>query len=174
MKLGELPLVDMFATQLTLLKELNLSKNNLFNGDILFAALVHLKHLRKLNVSENYLNGPLSAAACELTGLEELRLDSNRITLLPQGCSTWSELKVLTVSNNNLISLPEQGAAWSELTFLNIKNNKITDISGELIKFWEKVKFPYCILINAISIYFFLTYAAYSWSDSIVEGIRYE
>lgn len=38
-----------------------------------------------------------------------------------------------------MAGLPEQGSAWTELVYLNIKGNKITEIPGDLIKFWEKV-----------------------------------
>ena len=36
MKLAELPLPAVFAAQLAHVKELNLSRNKLFNGDLLF------------------------------------------------------------------------------------------------------------------------------------------
>jgi Leucine-rich repeat (LRR) protein len=140
MKLAELPLRDVFETQLAQLTELNLSRNKLFNGDILFEALVNLKQLKKLNVSENYLNGPLSHHACELTGLEELRLDANRVSALPGDCGAWAALRVLSASGNNLVTLPAQSNAWTELVYLNVKNNMITELPGDLIKFWEKLE----------------------------------
>lgn len=114
--------MDVFETQLVHIKELNLARNKLFNGDMLFQvrqaeddvcsksincsilgqALVNLKQLKKLNVSENCLNGPLSRHACELTALEELHLDTNRLSSLPADCSAWASLRVLTVSDNCL------------------------------------------------------------------------
>jgi leucine-rich repeat protein SHOC2 len=144
MKLAELPLLDVFETQLTQLTDLNLSRNKLFNGDDLFEALLNLRHLKKLNVSDNCLNGPLSPHACELTRLEELRLDANRVTALPADSGAWVALRVLSASNNMLVTLPEQSIAWTELVCLNVKNNIIAEIPGDLIKFWEKLERLQC------------------------------
>ena len=63
---------------------------------------MNLKQLKKLNVSENYLNGPLSHHACELAALEELHLDTNRISALPGDCGAWTGLRVLTMGDNSL------------------------------------------------------------------------
>ncbi len=120
MRLAELPVTQVFMEQLISLQELNLSRNQLFNGDILFEvrfftargecsssnsflqALANLKNLKRLNLTGNFLNGPLSSFSCELTDLEVLHLDGNRITSLPTECAAWPKLKTLTLADNFL------------------------------------------------------------------------
>lgn len=47
----------------------------------------------------------MSRYSCELTALEELHLDSNRISTLPENCGAWAGLRVLTISDNNLTGI---------------------------------------------------------------------
>jgi leucine-rich repeat protein SHOC2 len=98
-----------------------------------------LQDLKKLNLSENYLNGPLSSHACELPKLEVLHLDANRITSLPPNCGSWSHLKVITLADNKITTLPEESSEWTKLLYLNIKNNGLAELSGDIVKNWEQV-----------------------------------
>ena len=63
---------------------LDLSRNQLFGSDAVFAVLGALRGLRKLDLSNNFLNGPLSDRSTQLLALEDLNLDSNQLTHLPQ------------------------------------------------------------------------------------------
>ena len=60
MKMSDFPDLSLILPDLQCLTDLNLSKNNLFNGDKLFEALCQLEKLTKLDLSENFLNGQLS------------------------------------------------------------------------------------------------------------------
>lgn len=58
--------------------------------------------LKRLNLSNNYLNGCLDGLAGNIITLEELRLDSNQLTSLPTTVRNWKHLKIFSVSDNNL------------------------------------------------------------------------
>lgn len=130
MKMKRLPDIKVHISQLQCLTNLNLSKNNLFNGDELFmvsflfcsfqlSALVHrphlltslflltqalagLQNLTQLNLSENFLNGVLSEHAGKLTKLETINMDINNITVLCPEVRNWTNLKIFTISDNSL------------------------------------------------------------------------
>jgi hypothetical protein len=102
MKMKRLPDISAQATQLLCLTNLNLSKNNLFNGDELFQALAALENITTLNLSENFLNGMLSDYAGKLANLETLNMDINNITMLCTSVQYWVKLKVFTMSDNSL------------------------------------------------------------------------
>mmetsp|Transcript_27625 Transcript_27625/g.46358 ORF Transcript_27625/g.46358 Transcript_27625/m.46358 type:complete len:426 (+) Transcript_27625:116-1393(+) len=139
MKMKRLPDISAQAPQLQCLLDLNLSKNNLFNGDELFLALGALEHLTHLNLSENFLNGSLSEHAGKLDQLQTLNMDVNNVTMLCPAVSNWSKLKVFTISDNSLSGLPLEAAQWSQLTVLNLKNNKVIDV-GSLPSSWPQLE----------------------------------
>lgn len=125
MKMKRLPDIKVHISELQCLTSLNLSKNNLFNGDELFQvycftvsvppmnsfdiqypffpqALAGLQQLTQLNVSENFLNGVLSEHAGKLTRLETINMDINNITVLCPEVRNWTNLKIFTISDNSL------------------------------------------------------------------------
>lgn len=104
MKLTHFPDVRRYGNDLMCLTNLDLAKNQLFNGDELFKSLTHVKHLVELNLSENFLNGMLSDYAGQLENLEVLNLDVNNLTGLCPAVSRWTKLRVFTISDNSLTS----------------------------------------------------------------------
>mmetsp|Transcript_16596 Transcript_16596/g.33667 ORF Transcript_16596/g.33667 Transcript_16596/m.33667 type:complete len:427 (+) Transcript_16596:20-1300(+) len=135
MKMKFFPDISNQISHLQCLTSLNLSKNNLFNGEELFMGLCQLEQLTQLNLSENFLNGPLSVHAGKLSRLEVINLDINNITALcPEVCN-WTALRIFTISDNSLGGLPPEASAWSEVNVVNVKNNKVRDI-GNLPGFW--------------------------------------
>jgi hypothetical protein len=65
-------------------------------------ALSKLELLTQLNLSENFLNGPLSEHAGKLTRLEVINLDINNITVLCPEVRNWTALRIFTISDNSL------------------------------------------------------------------------
>ena len=103
MKMKQLPDISIHVPFLQCLTHLNLSKNQLFNGDDLFGALAGLQQLTQLNLSENFLNGVLSEHAGRLVHLEVLNLDINNISMLCPAIKHWTRLKIFTASDNSLL-----------------------------------------------------------------------
>jgi len=122
--------------ELQCLLEINLSKNNLFNGEHVFDAISRLEKLTKMDLSENFLNGELSELAARMTNLEEVRLDVNHLTALGPAVGKWTKLKVFTCSDNSLTSIPAEACAWQVLTHLNMKNNKIVAVTSDHLNAW--------------------------------------
>ena len=196
MKMKFFPDISNQISHLQCLTSLNLSKNNLFNGEELFMVtisifavisvllrhfiimiacfiqgLCQLEQLTQLNLSENFLNGPLSVHAGKLSRLEVINLDINNITALcPEVCN-WTALRIFTISDNSLggilnvlslycsvlwyvtinfycsyfLGLPPEASAWSEVNVVNVKNNKVRDI-GNLPGFWLELTRLYLVL----------------------------
>jgi hypothetical protein len=109
MKMKQLPDISIHVPFLQCLTHLNLSKNQLFNGDDLFRALAGLQQLTQLNLSENFLNGVLSEHAGRLQHLEVLNLDINNISMLSPAVKNWTRLKIFTASDNSLIGMYGHG-----------------------------------------------------------------
>ena len=98
-------------------------------------ALSRIQFLRKLNLSENFLNGTLSRFVEQMEMLEVLNLDVNNLTALCPAVQSWVNLRVFTISDNSLTELPPEAGSWEKLTVLNVKNNKLTNI-GSLPQSW--------------------------------------
>jgi Leucine-rich repeat (LRR) protein len=50
--------------------------------------------MQVLNITENFLNGPMPASVAGLVHLEELYLDLNRVTSLPAECGAWIKVRI--------------------------------------------------------------------------------
>ncbi|KAJ1462724.1 hypothetical protein M885DRAFT_456412 [Pelagophyceae sp. CCMP2097] len=110
-----------------LLIKLDLSHNQLFGSQHVFDVCSGLRQLTDLDLSYNFLNGPLSAAAClNFPQLEVLCLDGNQITALPDDVGSWRKLRKFSASKNALRTLPAQACnGWIALTHLNLRNNAL-------------------------------------------------
>ncbi|CAM9351269.1 unnamed protein product, partial [Pylaiella littoralis] len=139
-RLGFLPEEIRERPEMACLTDLNLSRNRLFNSDHVFGVLSCLKNLKKLDLTDNFFNGVLSATAGKLCELEDLRLDVNQISELPAAVDMWTELRVLSVSDNALTVLPPQQVGdWRNLENLNVRNNDLRVLPLEMGK-WAKLK----------------------------------
>lgn len=70
--------------------------------------IAQIPTLRELKLAENDLNGDLSSAICDLTALEVLELQSNKLTSIPADMQRLTQLRTLNVSDNQLRSLPSE------------------------------------------------------------------
>ncbi|CAM9338028.1 unnamed protein product, partial [Ectocarpus sp. 12 AP-2014] len=139
-RLGFLPEEIRERPEMACLTNLNLSRNQLFNSDHVFGILLGLKNLKKLDLTDNFFNGVLSAAAGRLRELEELRLDVNQITELPAAVDMWTELRVFSISHNALTVLPPQASGhWRNLEDLNVRNNDLRMLPLEMGR-WAKLR----------------------------------
>ena len=129
MKMSIMPDLSSVISQLQSLTDINLSKNLLFNAQQLFEALVGIEGLKRLNVSQNFLNGILPEIAGQCKNLESLNLDINQLTGLSPGCvNQWASMKHFSIADNSLICLPEELSTWKNIEIINVKNNKIPEI----------------------------------------------
>lgn len=141
LKMHALPDMSLILPELQTLEDVNLSKNNLFNTMQVFALLSQLSKIKKVDLSENFLNGSVPDCAVAMTELEELNLDRNQITDLGMNIvDKWQNLKVLQVNDNALHTLPAEAKEWKKLEILNLKSNQLTEISGELLGSWKQLK----------------------------------
>ena len=56
--------------------------------------------------------------------------------------------------SHSSLEIPINATAWTEIIFLNVKNNKISEVLGDMLKFWDKVcvSFIYASLFYDISL----------------------
>jgi hypothetical protein len=131
------------APSLTRLVNINLSKNQLFSSDHVFQALEHIPGLKILNLASNFLNGPLTGRATDVTTLEELYLDNNQLTALPSDAGNWAHMTVLSVSKNELTELPSSCSQWKKIETLNLRSNKLATLPTNALKEWGSLKHFY-------------------------------
>lgn len=117
--LGELP---MGLRRLTQLSKLNLSRNKLSME--VFDVIAQIPTLRELKLAENNLEGPLSPALCDLTALEILELQANKLDSLPSGFERLTQLRTLNVTDNQLRSIPTEVFS-SALIELHASKNRL-------------------------------------------------
>lgn len=99
--LRELPLG---LKRLSQLSRLNLSRNKLSSD--LFDVVSQIKTLRELRLAENDLQGDFPGSVGDLTSLEVLEIQSNKLTSLPTELRHLTSLRLLNVSNNHLTRIP--------------------------------------------------------------------
>jgi hypothetical protein len=132
MRLSVMPNIFEVNEDLLNLVDVNLSRNQLFNGNKVFQVsdssflldllsnclslclfltlcaqvLSQLTGLKKLNLSFNCLNGVLSDTLGTMLSLEVLHLDNNQITGFPTNTDGWTNLKTLTACENSIRGTP--------------------------------------------------------------------
>jgi Leucine-rich repeat (LRR) protein len=83
-----------------------------------------LKQLRIINVAKTGIK-TLPTAICELSNLEELRINGNRIETLPESIGLLKQLRVIDVARTSITSLPDSICELSNLEELRINGNRI-------------------------------------------------
>ncbi|KAK7206497.1 phosphatase 2C-domain-containing protein [Myxozyma melibiosi] len=92
------------------------------------ASLVHLHHLRYLNLSFNYLS-KFPIEVCNLVTLLELDISFNSISELPPEIGQLCALETLAFTNNKLTGvLPNTFENLTSLKFLDIRYNDLTNV----------------------------------------------
>jgi Leucine-rich repeat (LRR) protein len=84
--------------------------------------IAQIPTLRELKLAENDLNGDLSTALCDLTSLEVLELQSNKLTSIPAEIERLTQLRTLNVSENQLRSIPSEVFSASLIELQASKN----------------------------------------------------
>lgn len=90
----------------------------------IFDIIVQIPTLRELKLAENDLTGDLSPALCDLSALEVLELQSNKLTSLPSGLERLVQLRTLNVSDNQLRAIPSELFSWA-LVELHASKNRL-------------------------------------------------
>ena len=102
------------------LVELDLSRNKLPSLPV---ALTSLVKLRCLSLEHNHLYGLPGAILASLTSMQELRLNDNDLTVLPEEIGALKRLKLLTLHENALVRLPQAVRELADLTTLTLHRN---------------------------------------------------
>ena len=90
-----------------------------------FDIVSQLTSLRELKLSENDLQGELSSAICDLTALEVLEVQANKITGIPSELGMLSRLRSLNVVDNQLRTIPADLFQSSSLIELQVSKNRL-------------------------------------------------
>ena len=125
MRMSTLPDELAQRPELSRLLSLNLSRNQLFNSFHVFGIVTALDNLKSLDLSSNFLHGPLSDDAVNLTNLESLKLDDNQISALPERLGAWPQMREFSVANNQLVKLPDSCGEWPLVESVNLRKNKL-------------------------------------------------
>ena len=78
------------------------------------------------------LTGAIPAEIGQLTSLETLYIQCNRLTRLPAEIGQLTSLKELELFNNQLTSVPEGIGELTSLTHLNLNDNPLTSLPVEI------------------------------------------
>jgi Leucine-rich repeat (LRR) protein len=117
--------MDLFKTGLV---ELIASKNR-FEGP--FFTCSSAPNLQELNISNNSLKSLCDAESIDLPALKSLNVSTNRLTLLPS-VESWTNLQTLIVGENKLTVLPEGLTTLTELRTADFTANDITQLDERI------------------------------------------
>ncbi|OAG08390.1 L domain-like protein [Paraphaeosphaeria sporulosa] len=106
------------------LSKLNLSRNKLTTDSL--AVVFGITTLRELKLAENQLTGALPSQIENLTSLETLDLQANRLSSLPPEIRALTHLKVLNVAENKLTGLPNDVFTSMPVVDLNASKNSFS------------------------------------------------
>ena len=84
------------------LQEIDLSRNQLYNTEDVLQALSNLPLLKIINLSDNFLNGPLAPPSGKFSNLEELNVNNNQINSISVEVISWASIKKLQIADNLL------------------------------------------------------------------------
>ncbi|KAF2445254.1 L domain-like protein [Karstenula rhodostoma CBS 690.94] len=106
------------------LSKLNLSRNKLTTDSL--TVVFQIATLRELKLAENELTGALPAQIENLTSLETLDLQANRLSSLPPEIRALTHLKVLNIADNKFTSLPSDVFTSMPVIDLNASKNSFS------------------------------------------------
>eukprot|EP00594_Rhizosolenia_setigera_P002621 CAMPEP_0178948752 /NCGR_PEP_ID=MMETSP0789-20121207/5653_1 /TAXON_ID=3005 /ORGANISM="Rhizosolenia setigera, Strain CCMP 1694" /LENGTH=551 /DNA_ID=CAMNT_0020629165 /DNA_START=164 /DNA_END=1816 /DNA_ORIENTATION=- len=135
--------------------DLNLSKNNFFHvGQLLNILGSKLKHLRRLDLSQNCLSGKFKSPGTtslsyssavkntyQFTVLEKLVLDYNHLTeISPEFCRESPNIKYISAEYNDIQNISEGFRYWEQLQTCNLRNNKLEELSPRALMSWKNIQ----------------------------------
>ena len=125
--LRELPLGFKRLPQLS---KLNISRNKLSISAL--EVVFQISALRELKLAENELEGALPPTIEQLTSLEMLELQGNKLTSLPVEIRALTHLRTLNISNNKMTSLPSEIFTSMSVIDLNASKNSFKNAFFEV------------------------------------------
>jgi len=90
--------------------------------------ITQISSLRELRLADNALSGDLSSSIQQLTNLEVLELQGNKLSTLPEEISALVSLRILSLSSNLLTTLPMESLASTSLIELTVSKNHLSDV----------------------------------------------
>ena len=118
------------------LRKLDLSENYLTE---LPREIARLKNLKVLDLTRNRLTG-LPGEIFQLTGLEELALGGNCFDQFPGGIIQLKNLEKLWFWGHNLAEFPREIFELKTLQYLNLNDNQLAQLPKEIAKLKELVQ----------------------------------
>jgi Leucine-rich repeat (LRR) protein len=102
-----------------------------------------LPSIRGLDLATNVLHGPLPESFGALpVSLEELRLDENVITSIPESAAALTQLTWFSIRKNLLSAIPASCLmSWTRLEYLDLRHNKLKEVPEEL---------AYCVNLRSL------------------------
>ncbi len=120
----------------TSLRVLDLSDNSLTQ---IPESIGLLKQLRVIDVARTRIKA-LPDSICELSNLEELRINGNRITALPESIGLLKQLRVINMVSNCIERLPDSIGELSNLKELRCTANRLTTLPSSLLNLQHHLK----------------------------------
>lgn len=100
------------------------SRNRLMNDAM--ETIAQISSLRELRIAENALSGELTTSIEQLTNLEVLELQGNKLSGLPEEVRSLVSLRILNMSNNQLAALPMASFVFAPLGELYASKNQLS------------------------------------------------
>lgn len=122
---------SLFFTRNTVVKAINLQKNNLSQ---IPSTIGENRHLESLWLGNNDLKEFNVKTITRLRRLNDLNLYNVGLTQLPKAIGRLKHVKVLDLYYNNLLTLPRQIGRMKRLEQLAIAHNKVSDLPASLGK----------------------------------------
>jgi len=111
--------------QLNNLQTLNLSANRLTQIE---AGAWNNSQLYDLSLNDNLIEGNLPVSFKNFTALQNLRVQNNKISLVPPEIGMLTNLQRIELQNNQLTAVPAEMGQLTKLTYIDLSNNKIKEI----------------------------------------------
>jgi Leucine-rich repeat (LRR) protein len=126
---NQLTYINEDVCQLETLTNLNLSCNMLTCLPSCFGT--YLRNLVLLILSNNQLETIPSLSNC--ASLTSLYINDNRLTALPEGIDTLTQLEVINASGNELTYLPENIGQLTNIRELKLSRNKLSSLPASFV-----------------------------------------